>query len=318
MTFPSPKPALVERFRADLGRLGSVERVGVAVSGGPDSLALLLLAAAALPGRVAAATVDHGLRPEATAEAEFVARCCAKLGVPHRTLAIKVAPGASVQARAREARYAALAKWAGDEVLAAVLTGHHADDQAETLLMRLVRGSGLGGLAGIRARSGIAGLQVWRPLLGWRRTELAQIVRDAGLQPVEDPSNADEVHDRVRMRAQLVQAPWLDPPALGRSAAALGEAEEALEWTVASLMTERVREEGSALLLDPDGLPAELVRRLVLRCLRRIDAGAAPRGEQVTALIETLRQGGTATLGKMLCRGGSRFHFEPAPPRRRG
>jgi tRNA(Ile)-lysidine synthase len=318
MTFPSLEPALLARFRADLARLGAAERVGIAVSGGPDSLALLLLAAAALPGRVAAATVDHGLRAEAAAEAEFVGRCCAEIGVPHRTLRVTVADGASVQARAREARYAALAAWAAEEGLEAVLTGHHADDQAETLLMRLVRGSGLGGLAGIRARSRISGLQVWRPLLSWRRAELGEIVRDVGLRPVEDSSNMDETHDRVRMRGRLAGAPWLDPAALARSAAALAEAEEAMEWALARLAPERVSEDGHALLLDPDGLPAELVRRLVLLCLRRIEADAAPRGEQVTALIETLRQGGTATLGKLLCRGGPHYRFEPAPPRRRG
>jgi tRNA(Ile)-lysidine synthase len=289
-------------------------RVGVAVSGGPDSLALLLLAAAALPGRVAAATVDHRLRPEAAEEAAFVARCCAELGVPHRTLAVTVGQGASVQARAREARYAALAEWAAEEGLEVVLTGHHADDQAETLLMRLGRGSGAGGLAGIRAQSRIGRLLVCRPLLGWRRAELEQIVREAGLQPVEDPSNADEAYDRVRMRRQLAKTSWLDPEALARSAGALAEAEEALEWTATRLFAERATEQG----LDPEGLPPELLRRLVLLCLRRIEPDATPRGEQVTALIETLSGGGTATLGNVLCRGGRRFHFEPAPPRRRG
>lgn len=303
---------LLDRFQKDLGALQG--RLGVAVSGGPDSLALLLLAAATLPGRVAAATVDHQLRPEAAEEAAFVARCCADLGIPHRILRVTVEGGASVQARAREARYAALAAWAAEEGLEAVLTGHHADDQAETLLMRLGRGSGVGGLAGIRARSRIGSTLVCRPLLGWRRAELEQIVREAGLRPVEDPSNEDEAHDRVRMRRQIAETPWLDPSALARSAAALAEAEEALDWAATRLFVERVTEEG----LDPSGLPRELLRRLVLLCLRKVEPDAAPRGEQVTMLVETLSGGGTATLGEVLCRGGRRFRFEPAPPRRRG
>src|SRR3954452_12447182 len=100
---------LVERFRADLLRLVPDDTpLAVAVSGGPDSLALLLLAAAARPGRVRAATVDHGLRAEAAAEAAHVAAICAALGIPHRTLAVTLGPGASVQARARETRYFAL------------------------------------------------------------------------------------------------------------------------------------------------------------------------------------------------------------------
>jgi tRNA(Ile)-lysidine synthase len=317
MPSPSPPAALVERFRADLRRLVPEDQaLALAVSGGPDSLALLLLAAAAFPGRAEAATVDHGLRPEAAAEAAMVARICASLEVPHRILAVTLKPGASVQARAREARYAALAGWMAQAGLGILLTGHHADDRAETLLMRLVRGSGLAGLAGIRPRSRIAGVPVCRPLLGWRRAELGDIVRGAGIEPADDPSNRDEAHDRVRMRRHLAEAPWLDPPALARSAAALAEAEEALDWIAERLMAERTAPDGAALCLDPAGLPPELLRRLVLLSLRRIAPDAAPRGEQLTALVAALGSGETATLSGVLCRGGKRFRFEPAPPRR--
>jgi tRNA(Ile)-lysidine synthase len=316
----SSLPSLyVERFEADLGALASdAGRLGIAVSGGADSLALLLLAAAAFPGRCAVATVDHGLRAEAADEAAFVAGVCAQLGVQHRILAVTVAPGASVQAQAREARYAALSDWAAGQGIEMLLTGHHADDQADTLLMRLARGAGVGGLAGIRPKVRIAGLLVCRPLLGWRREELRAIVCEAGLRAVEDPSNEDEAHDRVRMRRHLAEAPWLDPLALARSAGALAEAEEALGWAAEALCIERLTEEGEAVLLDPAGLPAELLRRLVLLCLRRIEPQAAPRGDQLAALVATLGQGGTATLGAVLCRGGRRFRFEPAPARRRG
>ncbi|HEX4737607.1 MAG TPA: tRNA lysidine(34) synthetase TilS [Allosphingosinicella sp.] len=319
MTPRSPPSAAVERFTADLRALLPGDgRMGLAVSGGPDSLALLLLGATAFPGRVAAATVDHGLRPEAVDEAQFVATVCATLNVPHRILRVTVPPGASVQAQARAARYAALAGWAAEESLNALLTAHHADDQAETLLMRLTRGSGLGGLAGIRATSEIGGLVVARPLLGWRRDALRALVEEAGLRPVADPSNEDEAHDRVRMRRHLAEAAWLDPVALARSASALAEAEQALDWVVERLAAERVSGEGDALRLDPSDLPPELLRRLVLLCLRRIQPDAVPRGEQVTVLIATLLEGGTATLGTVLCRGGPHFRFALAPRRRHG
>src|SRR5436190_6863535 len=109
----SPAAEAIERFAADFDALSPAEsRVGLAVSGGPDSLALLLLAAAARPGRIEAATVDHRLRPDSRKEADFVADVCHRLGVPHKTLAVSVKPGASLQAQARSARYEALGEWA--------------------------------------------------------------------------------------------------------------------------------------------------------------------------------------------------------------
>jgi tRNA(Ile)-lysidine synthase len=210
-----PAPQLTERFAADLARLWPEGgRLGLAVSGGPDSVALLLLARAVRPEQIEAATVDHGLRVEAAAEAQFVAELCAGLGVPHTILKVAVAEG-NVQARARAARYAALAEWVDARGLAALATAHHADDQAETLLLRLNRGSGAAGLAGVRERGRIAGsaLTVIRPLLGWRRSELAEVVARAGIEAIEDPSNADERFDRVRIRRALREADWLDPAA---------------------------------------------------------------------------------------------------------
>src|SRR3954452_12256106 len=141
-----PGPALIDRFRGDLDALiAPGERLGVAVSGGPDSLALLLLAAAARPGAIEAATVDHALRPESRGEAEMVAQICGRLGVPHAILTVEWAepPASAILERARAARYQLLAVWANERKLGAVVTGHHADDQAETLLMRLNRGAGV-------------------------------------------------------------------------------------------------------------------------------------------------------------------------------
>jgi tRNA(Ile)-lysidine synthase len=308
-----------ERFLSDLQALASPlpERIGVAVSGGPDSLALLLLAAQALPDRVSAATVDHGLRPEAADEAKMVTGLCRRLGVPHRILGAKVErDGEGLQAAARAARYDALAAWMAEEHIPLLLTAHHADDQAETLLMRLMRGSGVAGLAGVRPLRPLEPRRLLcRPLLGWRREELAAIVEAAGLSAVDDPSNWDGRHDRVRLRRSLETTSWLDPLPLSRSAAALAEAEEALAFAADRLAGERISGHGP-LALDPSDLPAEILRRVTLLCLKRIDPAACPRGAEVARLIATLRSGGSATIAGVKAGGGAVWTFEAAPPRR--
>jgi tRNA(Ile)-lysidine synthase len=319
----APPSDLVSRFRLDLEAAGGAGagRIALAVSGGPDSLALLLLAGAAFEGRVRAATVDHGLRPEGAAEARAVAALCARLGVRHEILAARVeASGEGLQSAARKARYAALAQWMDREGLGLLLTGHHCDDQAETLVMRLMRGSGVAGLAGVRAQGPVPGsggrLRLCRPLLGWRRSELRAVVMAAGIEAALDPSNADERFDRAKLRRRLADAPWLDPASLARSASLLAEAEAALEWAAGSLFEARAEVREGAVTLDPDGLPPELLRRLVLRCLRRVEPDAAPRGEALTAFISRLEAGATATLCEVKGSGGDSWTFEPAPPRR--
>jgi tRNA(Ile)-lysidine synthase len=320
---PSPSGDQVARFREALETLGPPPgKMAIAVSGGPDSLALLLLAAAAFPGRIEAATVDHGLRPESAAEALHVAAICATLGCPHRTLIVDVsARGEGVQGEARRARYEALGAWMGAVGIQALMTGHQQDDQAETLLMRLLRGSGVAGLAGVRARRPLPeagdGALVCRPLLGWRRADLAAIVRAAGLEAADDPSNRDAAYDRVRIRLRLAETPWLEPQAIARSAAALADAEEALDAMACRLFDERAEEGSDSILLRPGGIPIELLRRLVLRCLRGVAPDAAPRGDQIGAIVEHLRAGRTATLSGVKCSGGAAFRFEPAPPRGR-
>ena len=307
---------LIVRFRRDLERLtrGAAGRFGVAVSGGPDSLALLLLAVRAFPGAVQAATVDHQLRPESAAEAELVARLCAGLGVAHAILLPDAPIRGSLQAEARRVRYALLEGWRAREGLDWLLTAHHLDDQAETLLMRLNRGAGVAGLSGIRAVNG----HLVRPLLGWRHAELVEIVADAGWSAVEDGSNADRRFDRVRMRQALAESDWLDPGPIARSAAALAEAEEALAWTTARLLDERAEQTGDGWRVDASGLPAELRRRLVLAILARLGAAPMPRGEEVGRLLAALDLGATATLAGIKCSGGKDWRFAVAPPRRAG
>jgi tRNA(Ile)-lysidine synthase len=313
---PLPDDA-VERFRRDCEALAgpAPRRLGVAVSGGPDSLALLLLANAAFPGEVAAATIDHRLRPESASEARFVAGLCADFLVPHEIVPVTVDPArSSVQRAAREARYAALADWCGRHELLWLATAHHQDDQAETVLMRLMRGSGVSGLAGIRATTALESSEarLIRPLLGWRRDALGDLVRNAGLTAVSDPSNVDESYDRARLRRRLSALEWLDPAALSRSAAALAEAEQALAWAAGRIWDERVSREEETILFDARGLPAELVRRILVRLLD----GAAPRGEEVQRLASALAGGGAATLGGYRCRGGPVWRFEPEGPRK--
>jgi len=290
----------------------------VAVSGGPDSLALLLLAAAARPGLVEAATVDHSLRPESRAEAEMVAGVCKTVAVPHSILTLDwpKAPQSNLQARAREARYEVLGAWALERGLTAVATAHHADDQAETLLMRLARGAGIGGLGSVRARRPLVkGVQLVRPLLGWRKAQLAALVANAGVKPVDDPSNRDPRHDRVRMRQWLKGADWADPERLAASAAWLNEADEALDWALAPLAETRVTRDGGSLVVDPSGLPRELQRRLLLAAFGELGA-PRPRGPELGRALDKLRKGGTTTLAGLKLEGGTAWRLRFAPPRR--
>lgn len=300
------------RFVADLARLCLGEgRIGVAVSGGPDSLALLLLAQAARPGTIEAATVDHGLRSGSAAEAALVADYCQRLDVPHATLSVTVAKGASQQAQARAARYAALASWATKRGLSAVLTAHHADDQAETLLMRLARGAGLSGLTGVREQRELTPLiSLVRPLLGWRKAELVALVAAAGLQAVDDPANRDPRHGRTAARTTLAEADWLDPAALSVSAAWLSEADAALGWAAARLRGERLERTGKRVVLTVADLPRELQRRLLLAAIEELGA-PPPRGPDLKRALRKLAAGERCSLSGLLLDGGEQWSVQP-------
>lgn len=288
-------------------------RIGLAVSGGPDSLALLLLAQASMPGRVTAATVDHELRPEAAAEARYVAGICAQHGIAHQILTPAAPITGSIQSAARKTRYALLDQWANDSGCAWIATAHHADDQLETMLMRLARGSGLNGMAAIRARNG----RIIRPLLGFDKAELEQICADAGIKPVRDPSNENADFDRVAMRNWLAASPHpLDPARAVRTACALADAAEALDAVAADMASERIGLKGDIVHCHAADLPRELQRRLLFMALRHIDPVADPRGELVDAALEKLSVGERLTIGNILCDGGPIWQFSAAPPRR--
>jgi tRNA(Ile)-lysidine synthase len=314
----APAPDLVKRFEADLAPLVPTDaRLGIAVSGGPDSLALLLLAAAARPGRIEAATVDHQLRPESREEAEFVRGVCDRLGVSHSTQAVRVEPAASLQAQARAARYRALGEWAIKRDLDAVATAHHVDDQAETLMMRLARGAGLGGLVGVRhSRPLERGVLLVRPLLDWRRDELGAIVAAAGITPIDDPANRDPRHDRSRFRFMLAEADWADAERLAASARWLAEADEALDWALEPLVESRLVMSGSRLAVDAEDLPREMQRRLLLAAFERMGVHR-PRGPELDRVRKALRAGKPATLAGLKLEPGPPWTLSAAPARRR-
>ena len=314
-------PDVLARFSSELDRLIVAEaKLGIAVSGGPDSMALLLLGAAARPGRVEAATVDHALRPESRAEAELVAGVCGRLGVPHAILTAEweQKPESALQERARIERYRLLGRWSKERGVSALLTAHHADDQAETLVMRLNRGSGVRGLAGMRAIRRLGDIDLVRPLLSWPRSELERICQAAGLQPVRDPSNENESFERVRVRKALAGADWLDIEGIVRSAANVADAELALEWAADAEWGWAVRESRDEIVYRPTEAPAEIQRRLVIRavCALATEGDSQLRGSELDRLLEALEAGRTVTMRGVLCSGGDAWRFTKAPARR--
>jgi tRNA(Ile)-lysidine synthase len=307
------------RFRAALDALAPGGRIALAVSGGPDSLALLLLAHAARPGTIVAATVDHRLRLESRDEARMVARLCETLHIGHAILDVDVADDpAGLQAAARAARYAALARFAQGEGATFLATAHHLDDQAETLLMRLARGSGVAGLSGVRRTRLLEeapGITLIRPLLDWRKAELEEIVADARLRPVRDPSNHNPRFDRTRARELLAQG-WPKPERLAAVADRLADAEEALAWSARAFAADRLRIEHEAATLDTRGLPHEYRRRLLLSVFAALVPGVIPRGESLDHLIEALDRREIATLGGLRAHPGPPWRFSRERPRR--
>lgn len=272
--------------------------IGVAVSGGADSVALLLLLRAA--GRkVAAVTVDHGLRAGSADEAGAVAALCATRGIPHSLLHWSGWDGrGNLQDRARQARLALIAEWAHRRGIKAVALGHTLDDQAETFLMRLARGSGVDGLAGMRPAAEVEGIVWLRPLLAVRRADLRIWLTTEGVDWVEDPSNSDRRFDRVRARATLplLAGLGLGPQRLAETAARMARAREALEQATADRAAEcLVVGPAGDLALDPGSLaavPEEIQLRLLAGALCWV-AGARyrPRLVRLQGVLDALLAG---------------------------
>jgi len=315
---------------------GYHQTLGLAVSGGSDSSALLMLGAAwarARGRKVVAATVDHGLRPEALAEAEGVAAICETLSVPHTILTWSRfgrsgrSPG---QAEARRARHALLAGWAIAQEIGIIALGHTRDDRIETFLMRARQGSGWHGLAGPLplAPSPVwpegRRLQLCRPLLAFAREELRAELRAQSLTWVEDPSNEAERYERVRTR-QLVARLALD--ARERIIRIMGAA---IETRVAALADARAaldlcQHEGSETIL-PLSVIASLKGDAKLRLIEALVMAAGggetlPRREALERLAGRLAEtggmsGGMTLAGAWVRRKGLSIGFSPAPARR--
>lgn len=310
-----------------LSRLGAPRRLVLAVSGGPDSMALLRLAAREAERgerRILAATVDHGLRAASRREAEAVGRWCAEVGVQHRILAwTGDKPAAGLQAAARAARYRLLADLAEQEGFEAILTGHTADDQAETVFMRLARGAGPFGLAGMQAAGRIAAgpgepVALLRPLLDFSRARIFATLSSFTQDFITDPSNDDPGFERVRTRAllaALAEQDILTADALRRTAARMKDASarlEAMENAAFAAAGGAFSADGWASMAAVEAAPPRLVARLI----RAISGGdyqpdeAAAEGAFLAA-----REGRAASLGGTILRkSGERIfvYREPA------
>ena len=288
--------------------------VGLAVSGGGDSMALLHLLAGAAPllgFRVEVATVDHRLRPESADEAAFVARTCALLGLRHDTLPWTDHPvtGNLMQA-ASEARRALLAQWAQQRGLARVAMAHTSDDQAEGFLMALARGTGLDGLCGMRRDWMEHGTHFIRPLLRQSRQELRGYLQRHGLTWREDPTNEDDRYTRSRARkAMAALAPLgIVEGRLTDTMRNLADVRRVLDVTLGGFVERSVQEGAGTLFLRRTlylDLP-HLLRRRFLALVIRWMSGARhpPRSEPLFELSMALRDPCTMTLGGCIFKNG--------------
>jgi tRNA(Ile)-lysidine synthase len=317
-------------------------RFAIAVSGGPDSMALLMLAhnlAAQHDGvDIIAATVDHQLREESRKEAQMVAAFCKQHDIDHDILHPSAPITGNIQSSARNVRYALLQQWAAKKHAHWLMTAHHADDQLETVLMRLNRGSGVAGMAAIRAyHDGVAdnsvadnsvadnsgddnsrddGISIIRPLLAISKQQLLDYVAAHDIPYVRDPSNDNRDFDRVKIRQALAECDWLDPVAANRTAQALDQANLALVWAGDYFAKSHLRHHKERAEISPQDLPQDILIRLVFLALQHIRPNYVARGSALERVVAQLQAGQTTTQGNILCKAdGDIWHFTLAPPR---
>jgi tRNA(Ile)-lysidine synthase len=329
--------------------LKSAPALVLAVSGGPDSIALMWLAARwqrslARAPQLTAVTVDHALRRESAREAREVKRLATELGLAHRTLRWRDAkPATGLPAAAREARYRLLAQAARSVGASHVLTAHTRDDQAETLLMRLLRGSGLAGLSAMARTSERNGIVLVRPLLDVPKSQLIATLRRAKIGFADDPTNRDTAFTRPRLRALLphLAAEGGDARSLARLAARLARANAAVEVLADGAerflrLRDRVdAPQAGVRSFDAGafaGLPEEVRLRLLLRAINALGHEGPAELGKVETLLSALDRAVAArhdpgangrpilkqTLaGALISLAGGRIHIAPAPVRRR-
>lgn len=296
--------ARVRRTIRERALLSRGERVLVACSGGPDSAALVHVLHRLAPSlgiELHAASVDHGLRPEAGRDVELAGALAETLGVPFTALAVTVpSAGASVQAKAREARYEALRSEMARVGASALAVGHTLDDQAETVIGRVIRGSGVAGLSGIEPRRADG---VVRPLIDCRRADVHAYVARHGIAVATDPSNADLRYERVRLRANVIPALVAEDPQALVHLAQLADDARALRELVRSAASELLeravlRAEPSEARLDAEALlaaPAPVRAEALARWIRELTGAAATRAH-LEGLERTLHRRGECLL----------------------
>ncbi len=307
---PGAAEAALDRMFAGMGRGAAL---GLAVSGGGDSMALMALAAERAPPSVAlhAVTVDHGLRNEAREEAALVARTAARLGIEHAILTWDpTGARGNLQAAARAARLRLIAGWAQARGIGAVALAHTRDDQAETVLLRLARGSGVDGLCGMAAAREAEGIRWLRPFLDVPREELRALLRARGIAWAEDASNADARFHRVRARQALAALVPLGIDAAGLAATGrrMQRASAALEAETARALAEHARDDRGTVLVDRAALTLlpEIRDRLFAHLLMALTG--APHRPRLAALQRWIA--GAEGAGGMLA--GARLRPEGA------
>ncbi|WP_316396082.1 tRNA lysidine(34) synthetase TilS [Bradyrhizobium sp. 33ap4] len=313
----------------------------LAVSGGPDSVALMWLAARwrralAQGPRLVAVTVDHGLRPEAAREARDVKRLARSLELPHHTLRwTGPKPGTGVPAAARAARYRLLAQAARKHGATHILTAHTRDDQAETLLMRMLRGSGVAGLSAMARETERDGVLLTRPLLDISKAQLIATLKKARIGSADDPTNRDRSYTRPRLRAlmPMLAAEGGDARNLARLAARIARANAALEVLVdgAEHYLALKSEDNSGAGFDAAlfaVMPEEIRVRLLKRAIDRVGHEGPAELGKVETLVAAMDEALDGTLGKRESRlkqtlagavisiAAGRIRIGPAPPRR--
>ncbi|BBO03179.1 MULTISPECIES: tRNA lysidine(34) synthetase TilS [Bradyrhizobium] len=349
MSDDDKSPISTREARRLFAGLKSAPALVLAVSGGPDSVALMWLAARwrrslARGPHLTVVTIDHGLRREAAREAREVKRLATELGLPHRTLRWRGAkPKTGLPAAAREARYRLLAQAARAVGASHVLTAHTRDDQAETLLMRLLRGSGLAGLSAMASLSERDGIVLARPLLEVPKSQLIATLKRARIGFADDPTNRDTAFTRPRLRAllPLLAAEGGDARTLVRLAARLARANAAVELLADG--AERflhLRDRGDAPQAGVRSfeasafavLPEEVRLRLLLRAINALGHEGPAELGKVESLLAALDQAIAASprtgangrqalrqtlAGALISLAGGRIHVAPAPVRRR-
>jgi tRNA(Ile)-lysidine synthase len=335
-------PISVKDAKHLFGDWKAVPAIVLAVSGGPDSVALMWLmarwrAAQRSGPRLMAVTVDHGLRAEAAREAREVKRLAGTLDLPHRTLRwTGPKPKTGLPAAARDARYRLLAKAAGAIGATHILTAHTRDDQAETLLMRMSRGSGLAGLAAMARQSERDGVVLARPFLQLPKSRLVATLAKARIGFAVDPTNEDTNFTRPRFRALMpaLASEGCDSRNLARLASRLARANTALEVLVDGAERFLALKDGGMAQPGFDAtafaaLSEEIRVRLLARIIDRLGHEGPAELGKVEALVVALDRAGAqkpvkgrlrlkqTLAGALVSLTEDRIRIEPAPPRRR-